>query len=80
MPATPIIGRPVQIRGGMGEFAGRVGKIIAREGNWYRIRLLVPVNLADVGEVKEYLFDRSDFRLLTKGPRRPQPVRPGRRS
>jgi hypothetical protein len=63
---TILIGRTVQIRGGMGEFAGRVGKVIAREGNRYRVRLLVPVNVIGVGEVKDSLFERRGFRLLTK--------------
>jgi hypothetical protein len=69
MPESPIIGCSVQIRGGIGEFGARVGKIIACEGDRYRVRLVVPVNIAGVGEVKEHLFARGDFRLLRRDPR-----------
>ena len=61
---TQLIGRTVQIRGGTGEFVGRVGTVVAHEGGMYRIRLIVPVNVAGVGEVKADLWERRDFRLL----------------
>jgi hypothetical protein len=59
-----MIGRRCQIQAGRPELVGRVGTVIAREGAMYRIRLLVPVNVAGLGEVKDELWERHEFRLL----------------
>ena len=64
MRTEAIIGRRCQIQAGRTEFIGRVGKIVAHESGMFRIRLLVPVNVAGAGEVKDALWKRRDFRLL----------------
>lgn len=64
MRTEAIIGRRCQIQAGRTEFIGRVGTIVAHESGMFRIKLLVPVNVAGAGEVKDALWKRRDFRLL----------------
>ncbi len=62
-----IIGRDVQIKAGMREFVGQGGTVVAKEERGlYRIRLHRPVHVEHVGLVRDDLWERSGFRLMTR--------------
>lgn len=63
--------RQVTITGGMREFVGQTGQVVAKEGKLYRVRLDYPVTVPGVGEVHDDLWEG---RFL-KTRRQPKPIR-----
>jgi hypothetical protein len=50
-------GQRVKILGGMLEFVGKIGRILGKEGELYRVLLDEPVSILHVGKVEEDLWE-----------------------
>ena len=56
-PNRSKLGRRVRIMGGMSEFIGKTGAVVAREGTLLRVRLDEAVEIEGVGRVADDLWE-----------------------
>jgi hypothetical protein len=62
-------GQRVEIRGGMSEFVGKTGRIVAKEGPaFYRVELDRPVHIRGVGMVADDLWEGRLLRTIRNRP------------
>jgi len=58
------IGQRVRILGGLVEFVGKTGEIVAKEGDLYRVYVDEPVDVAGIGRIRDDLWEGSALKTL----------------
>ncbi len=58
------IGQRVRILGGLVEFVGKTGEIVAKEGDLYRVYVDEPVDVAGIGRIRDDLWEGSALETL----------------